>query len=569
MEVFWGIYNKINNKGEKWTMILKGQSKILTLVVLLSVFSSCTVAFAAVQPSAASDAGVQLNRTKEYLENQRVAQQIAEEKTKTKDKVEDKTQKSNEAEETDIKFIVNAIIIKKSVVINNQEIQDITNKYVGKKVAIKDLYNVVAEINALYNKKGYFTCRAFLPVQTIKKGVVNIELIEGKTGNIIVEGNKSTNSEYITDRLHLKHDDVDNIHVLNKDLLWFNANNDAQLHISLQAGEMPGTTDYVISTVEPQRSTFTTYVDNAGYDSSGLWREGLFYTNKSLTGKRDILNISTIFSQGTKAVSSFYSMPVGRSGTRLIAQYSANSVHVISGAMKDMNVRGHSNSYGLSVVQPLAVTENLKTQAALEYSHQNSKTDFTGIHWVDDTINDYTASFSMTNYGKSYVLYQKHSYRMGRWENIDGAERNFGKYQVNLFYQKAYQSGQMLSARVDGQWSSANYMPSAEQFYIGGMYSVRGYKESFLSGDHGYSSSLEYSVPLGKSTAIFSFIDYGAVYGESALDDHVLISSGIGVKTTIAKKIYANVSLGVPFRKEINGTEVSKVRIHFMLNGQF
>ncbi|MCZ4283182.1 hypothetical protein O4H49_20560, partial [Kiloniella laminariae] len=65
-------------------MILKGRSKILTLAVLLSAFSSYTVAFAepAMQPSAASDAGVQLNRTKEYLENQRVAQQIAEEKAK-------------------------------------------------------------------------------------------------------------------------------------------------------------------------------------------------------------------------------------------------------------------------------------------------------------------------------------------------------------------------------------------------------------------------------------------------------------------------------------------------------
>lgn len=552
-------------------MFSEGQYKMLTLAVLLSVFSACPVVFAdtIVQPSAATDAGVQLNRTKEYLENQRVAQQIEEEKAKKKEQVEDKTQKAEKGKETGIRFVVNEIIIKKSAVIDNKEIHAITTKYVGKQVSLQDLYKLVAEINSLYSKKGYLTCRAFLPAQTIKKGVVHIELVEGKTGNIIVEGNKSTDSDYITSRLHLKHDTVDNIHVLNKDLLRFNANNDVQLHISLQAGEKPGTTDYVISATEPQQSTFTTYVDNAGYDSSGLWREGVFYANKSLTGKRDALNISTIFSSGTKSVSSFYSTPVGRSGTKLVAQYSTNSVHVTSGALEDMNVRGHSSSYGLSVVQPLLVQENLKTQVSLDYSRQNSKTDFTGIHWVDDTIDDYTASFSMTNYGKSYVLYQKHSYRIGQWENIDGAERNFGKYQFNLFYQKAYQSGQMLSARVDGQWSSANYMPSAEQFYIGGMYSVRGYKESLLSGDHGYSSSLEYSIPLAKTTAFYSFVDYGAVYGESALDDHMLISSGIGVKATIAKKVYANMSLGVPLRKSINGTEASKVRIHFMLNGQF
>ena len=45
-----------------------------------------------------------------------------------------------------------------------------------------------------------------------------------------------------------------------------------------------------------------------------------------------------------------------------------------------------------------------------------------------------------------------------------------------------YNAGQMLSARLDAQWSADDYLLSAEQFYIGGMYSVRGYEESFLGG---------------------------------------------------------------------------------------
>ena len=41
----------------------------------------------------------------------------------------------------------------------------------------------------------------------------------------------------------------------------------------------------------------------------------------------------------------------------------------------------------------------------------------------------------------------------------------------------------MITARLDGQLSSTQYLPTAEQFYIGGMYSVRGYEESYLGGD--------------------------------------------------------------------------------------
>lgn len=66
----------------------------------------------------------------------------------------------------------------------------------------------------------------------------------------------------------------------------------------------------------------------------------------------------------------------------------------------------------------------------------------------------------------------------------------------------------MLSARLDAQWSPDDYLTSAEQFYIGGMYSVRGYEESYLGGDSGYSASLEYSVPLdkAKTTSAFAFL---------------------------------------------------------------
>ena len=52
----------------------------------------------------------------------------------------------------------------------------------------------------------------------------------------------------------------------------------------------------------------------------------------------------------------------------------------------------------------------------------------------------------------------------------------------------------------------SSYLPSAEQFYIGGAYSVRGYKESLLGGDHGVAVSLEYSVPIAKAVSAFTFM---------------------------------------------------------------
>ena len=509
-----------------------------------------------------NDPGVQLNRTREYMERQRVARQIAEDRAKQRAEVEGSGQEQQQAPENAVKFVLNDVKIDKSEVLSETEIKEITGKYIGQEVTLQSLYDIVNSINELYSEKGYLTCRAYLPPQTIKGGVVEIKIIEGKTGNVHISGNETTRDDYIAGRIGLDRGSINNINELNDDLLRFNATNDVQLRITMHAGAEPGTTDYVISAYEPQKNYINVYVDNAGSESSGEWREGLFWTDRSLTGMR---------SDGTKSFSAMYTVPVGRSGTKLGLTYSTNSVHITDGELEDLNIKGHSNAYGVSLIQPLVVTENLRTEATLDYGYQNSQTDFLGIHWVDDTVKSYTAGFSMTNYGASSIIYQKHNFRIGDSEDIAGENENFSKYFFNGFWQKMYNAGQMLSARLDAQWSPDDYLLSAEQFYIGGMYSVRGYEESYLGGDSGYSASLEYSVPLdkAKTTSAFCFFDYGAVYGDSAFDDHVLAGTGIGIKSTIDRKIYTSLTLGIPLMRDINGDEVDKTRIHFMLNGQF
>ena len=517
-----------------------------------------------------NNAGVAANRTLEYMERQRVARQIAEDKAKAASKVEQKQQQAQE-EAPSVTFKLEQIDIDASSVLETAKLDALKGEYLHKDVGVKDLYELVNKINQLYLDEGYYTCRAVLPAQTIKGGVVKINLIEGKTNAVNVQGNKYTKSKYITKRMSLKQGRVDNINKLNEDLLRFNAANDVQLRISMQAGSEPGTTDYIISAYEPQNITWTIYSDNAGSDTSGEYRGGLFFTNRSLTGVRDTLSMNTMLSDGTKSFGLGYNRPLGHSGTKLNLQYSTNSVHITDGPLEALNVRGHAYAASVGVSQPLVVTEKTRTEATLDYGQQNSKTDFSGVHWLDDTIKGVTAGYSVTNYGNSSIVYQKHSFNTGTHTDIYDKDRDFSLYSLNGMYQKAYQHGQSLSVRFDAQRGFNNYMPSARQFYIGGMYSVRGYKESLLGGDSGYSVGLEYAVPVtdDKRTNVFGFVDHGEVYGDSAFGDHILTSCGLGVRTTVAQKISATVTLGLPLLRDINSTEVSKTRIHFMLSGQF
>lgn len=551
---------------------MKNAMKI-TALVCMALYLGQAAVLAAPQLEGYNNAGVQLNRTREYLERQRVARQIEEDRARQRAKVEGGEEADKQQEGADVRFLLNDVAFDASEVLSEEELRRIAAGYTGREIAIKELYRLVEEVNALYKEKGYLTCRAFLQPQTIKQGVVKITLIEGRTGEVRVQGNADTKERYITRRLHLTNGEIANINVLNKDLLLFNASNDAQLRIMMRAGEQPGTTDYVIAVFEPQRRSISVYGDNAGNDTSGEWRGGIFFNDRSLSGRRDSLSLSSIWSEGTKAFGGMYVTPVGRSGTKLGFNYSANSVHIVDGYLEDLQVRGHSSAYGVSLIQPLVVTDGMRSEASLGYSRQNSRTDVHSLDmpWVDDRVDGYTASFSLTNYGASSVIYQRHGYRLGSFDQLTGEDRNYGKYIFNGLYQKTYGHGQRLSARVDAQWSSTQYLASAEQFYIGGMTSVRGYKESLLGGDSGYSASLEYDVPLDKkrATSAFAFFDYGSVHGGSAFGNHVLAGTGAGVRARVSDKAYVSVTLGVPLRRDLNSTEVSKTRVHCLATAQF
>lgn len=543
---------------------------VILLAEFLSVGNVWAADVPALPPSGFNDSGVQLNRTKKYLEWQQTMQKIADGRKSAGVETGEET---GEKKETDsVRFQLKKVTADASDLLTQEEIQAAAAPYIGKEITLQDLYGIVEKINALYSEKGYVTCRAYLAPQTIRQGAVHISLMEGKTGKVDIRGNRTTREDYIRDRLDLKEGETANISHINKKLLRFNATNDVQLRISMKAGETYGTTDYVITAAEPQQYIFGLFSDNAGSKTSGLYRGGVFWQDKSLTGNRDSLMMTSVFSKGTKSFGASYSSPINTSGTKLGVNYSTNSVHIIDGPLEPLDVRGHSYAYSFSLTQPLVTSEKVKSEIGLDYGYQNSKTDFMRMPWVDDTVRGASLFFDQINYGRTTIFYQRHAYRFGNYNNnISDTMDRFGKYVMNMLYQRVFSAGQTLIVRAEGQLSSSNYLPSAEQFYIGGMYSVRGYTESLLGSDSGVSGSIEYSLPMSpdKMTSAYFFLDAGRVWGANVWGDESLAGAGFGIKSTIGDHVSLNIGMGFPLINKVNEEEQSHARVHFSLNSQF
>lgn len=521
------------------------------------------------------NAGAQMERDRMAIERERIMEQIAEDEAAKKNKVEQGDSSSAAEEGTEISFALQQVIWNPTEILTKEQIQAVTESYIGKQVALKDLREMTERITNLYRDKGYMTCGAVLPPQRIHDGVVEIRLIEGKTGQVTLTGNRFTRTGYIMDRMGLKPGEVANTEKLNRDLRWFQGTNDLQLRVVMKPGAEEGATDYDIMVFEPKNQSVTLYMDNDGYKTSGRLREGIFYNMKSLTGQRDPLRAHFIRSKGTKAWALGYSVPISQKGMRLDLDYSGNRTEVVKGELKPLGVEGKSSSYSLTWRVPFHVTERSRHEAGLQYVHQTAKTELGHgtdlvVPWVDDKINRVIPYVSFTHYSKDSVFYHKHSFVWARRRDIDGASDTGKLYRLSSFWQKRNKDGQFWQARLDGQLGSNDNLAASDRIFIGGVNSVRGYEEGFIGGDRGVSMGIEYHVPVDKEKRFFlyPFFDWGTVGGVTAPEHNSLMSAGMGLEARY-KHLYSTLTVGFPFKKDFYDDKVSSARVDFSLSATF
>lgn len=521
------------------------------------------------------DAGAQIERDRRDMERERILEQIAEDEAARENKVEKEDAPPTDDAVTEVRFELKRVNWNTSEILTSDEIQTVADTYIGRQITLKDLREMAERITELYKEKGYMTCGAVLPPQTIHEGVVEIQLVEGKTGNVTITGNNHTTNGYILNRLGLKTGEIANTDKLNRDLRWFHGTNDIQLRIVMKPGTAENTTDYEIVAFEPKNQSITLYTDNDGYESSGRWRQGIFYNMRSLTGHRDMLRASFLRSQGTKAWSLGYSFPISNKGMKLLFDYAGNNTEVVNGELRPLGVQGKSSSFSLTWQIPFSVTESSRHEAGLQYVHQTAKTELghgTGlvVPWVDDKINRFIPYVSFTHYGTNSVFYHKHSFVFAKRSDIDGRSDTAKIYRLNSFWQNRYKSGQFLQVRLDGQFTSDKYLGASDRFFIGGVNSVRGYEEGFIGGEKGLTAAIEYHIPMDKEKRFyfFPFFDWGTVSGETAPEHRTLMSAGIGFEARY-KNVYGTLTLGFPLKKDFYNNKISGARVDFSLSATF
>ncbi len=211
------------------------KSNLVYLALVLGLLAEGHAA-AAVISAGSLDAGAQMERDRRAIERERVMEQIAEDEAAKKNKVEQGEKPAAEEAGAELSFALQQVIWNPSEILTKDQIQAVTASYIGKQVTLKDLHEMADKITNIYRDKGYMTCGAVLPPQRIHDGVVEVRLIEGKTGTVNLTGNRYTKTGYIMNRINLKPGEIANTEKLNQELRWFQGTNDVQLRVVMKPG---------------------------------------------------------------------------------------------------------------------------------------------------------------------------------------------------------------------------------------------------------------------------------------------------------------------------------------------
>lgn len=576
--------------------IKKLNKMFLTLALAFATNAAFSVPIApdAMQNVGSFDAGVidQTNmiQLKEYEYKNK---ENAEEHERGREKIEmNKTLKEGveQLPNKEVSFLLNSIKFTGNTQFTEEQLMDLICEKIGQEVTINDLVGYANMVTEFYQQRGYISSFAYLPPQKVQDGNVEIVIMEGKYGNVQIEGNKWARDKFVR-ATYLKDKNIETDKVLNvadiqETLREMNATGYMKGAISLQDNEESAQhTDLTLEMKDRFPFDFDFRVDNQGRSEVGLTRAVFFTGMYNLTGWGDKLLSTTTLARRSVGQGVFYSIPIGRHETKLNVGYSYSGTHM-GGALRDLDVRGKSHNFFVGLSRRLVKTENYKLYGDLSLDMRNTKTTMLGGY----DLYSYKTRALRLNF-----MNVKDDFT-GKWFGNIGASvglpwfdasdewksrRNYGsnsffKVNANIARLQILPKRSMAIIQANGQWANRYLWPS-EKMQFGGIASVRGWQEGYSINDYGVSASVEFRshIPFfnkilpEKLQFIDDSIQWAAFYDVGWFGNHsdysygpsYMMGVGGGLVLRLTKYLSGNVYIGVPIGNKLDGA--SSCRVHF------
>lgn len=452
------------------------------------------------------------------------------------------------------RFRLHQIRVIGSTVFSAQELAEITSPYVGREVTFEDLAALRQALTLQYVNAGYINSGAVLPDQQVVDGVVEYRIVEGRLSDITVSGTEHLRSAYVADRLALGGAAPLNVNALQDRLqVLLQGPFVERINAELSPGERPGEARLSAKVQEGPRSQISATLDNDISPSLGRARAGLRGQFYSPSGRGDIVGWELAAASGYRKASASYAVPINANDTTLELFADLSRAKVVEHPLNALDIQSQARTIGLRLSYPVLRTahEQFNLIAGLDVRQSESQLLGGGFAFSPGVEADGRSKVSVLRFVQDYVgrdsrqvtaARSTFSLGTGAFGATDlGAQLPNGKFLAWLGqFQHARRLGKtdaQLVLRVDVQLTNQPLLP-LEQFAVGGMRTVRGFRTNQLVRDQGYASSVEVRVPVMRNTdgtaivQLAPFIDFGGAWYKGRATDtpQRLSSAGVGLR---------------------------------------
>jgi hemolysin activation/secretion protein len=546
----------------------------LTLAIA-ALFSLCGIALGQ-QPPQSGQVDQSLDKKKDPKEDP----------TKPKPKIElEKRAEMTSEDDTKVRIKVERLKIVGNKSVPEADLLDIARApggVVGKEMTLAELKQAANRITGHYREQGFGLAWAYIPVQDVKNGTVEIAVVEGRVDKILVSGNAHYSAEFIIDHVErLQKQDTLSLDTLERGMLVLNTYPGLSVHSTLRQGDTQGTTDLYLTAEDRFPIGFSLDFDNYGPMSTGSVRLGATVTAFNLFDMGHWITVRGVTSldraDGETVNGRFeYNIPF-RNGSRISAYASTYEYHA-KGAVSPIVPTGTGEVFGVNLNHAILLNHTWNVAAELGFEYKSLKQELLGIQNGRDELRVLSLGASMEvtdelegRWVVSGGLRQGLGAFMGGLKAGDpnssrpGSDDAFTRLDLTAYRLQKITSWLHLVGKISGEWV-AHPVVSAEQFALGGADSVRGYAPFEFMGDRGFVMTLEARLGLpflesvkdpftdGRSIVdmvqIIGFIDSGQSWrmnpqpGEAGY--RILTGAGTGIRINYPDFISIRFDVGFP-----------------------
>jgi len=382
----------------------------------------------------------------------------------------------------------------------------------GKQLNLTQLGAVADRITDYYHAHHYPLARALIPAQTIKDGVVVIQVLEAKYGKVALH-----NQSHVTDSLlqstlsPLKVGEVIEQTEMDHVLLLLSDVPKIEVHALIKPGEAVGTSDLDVTTLPGPRWSAIASIDDYGNKYTGRTRGGGTVTLVDPFDHGDYLSLAGLSSgEDLNYGRLSYETTANGLGTRLGAAYSGLHYKLGDG-LEALGGHGTAQVASLWAKHPLVRSPNADLYLQVQYDRLTLHDDLDASATKTDRHLD-NGSASLTgdvrdgfiagavSTGNLMVTYGRLDFDNGTAQAADAAsaktQGTFSKWNLNLARQQQFTAADGVYLSFAAQWTSDN-LDSSQKMIAGGPYTVRAYDLGVLSGDTGELGTIEFQHTLG------------------------------------------------------------------------